>query len=481
MRNHPLRKLFGLSPVVIAGIALAGMAMPVRGAGFTVLTDFPQTNGDVDALVVDPANKVVYIGGNFTTVGGKSRNHIAAINAATGAVLDWNPNADNIVFALVLSGTTLYAGGDFTVIGGQARKFLAALDTTTGDATMWNPNPDDGVTALATDDTYIYASGFFTKAGGQNYQGLTKLAISDGTAQAGWNPNPTVYSANLMTDVGIGALGLSVAGTKLYARGIFDKIGGQARYSVAQLNISDGTATAWNPNATQGQLIYALGVSNDTVYLGGTFSTMGGQSRNNIAAVNTTDGSATSWDPNADGIGQAFTFDGSTVYVGGGFTHVGGQARSHLAALDASTGDATEWNPGASSIYVMGVMPGSTIFLGGNPFSQVGGVARTNFAAVTENAVPPVSSSAPVVKISGKKSVTTSQSALTIKGTATVADGSVAVVKVKVGKAGAKSAKGTANWSFKAKLAPGRNVIVVTATGSNGLTSQAVKISVTRR
>ena len=39
-----------------------------------------------------------------------------------------------------VSGSTVYAGGDFTSIGGQTRNYIAALDATTGAATAWNPN-----------------------------------------------------------------------------------------------------------------------------------------------------------------------------------------------------------------------------------------------------------------------------------------------------------------------------------------------------
>ena len=60
------------------------------------------------------------------------RNRIAALDATSGAATDWNPNANGLVYALAVSGSTVYAGGSFTRIGGLSRTGIAALDATTG-------------------------------------------------------------------------------------------------------------------------------------------------------------------------------------------------------------------------------------------------------------------------------------------------------------------------------------------------------------
>ena len=86
--------------------------------------------------------------GSFTSIGGQARNFIAALDASSGLATSWDPNADNTLSALALSGSTVYAGGEFTTIGGQARSRIAALDTNTGLATAWNPNANNQVLAL---------------------------------------------------------------------------------------------------------------------------------------------------------------------------------------------------------------------------------------------------------------------------------------------------------------------------------------------
>ena len=85
------------------------------------------------------------------TIGGQTRNHIAALDASTGLATAWNPGADGRnrrngdVGALAVSGSTVYAGGYFTSIGGQTRNHIAALDASSGLATAWDPDANGTV------------------------------------------------------------------------------------------------------------------------------------------------------------------------------------------------------------------------------------------------------------------------------------------------------------------------------------------------
>ena len=69
------------------------------------------------------SGSTVYAGGDFTSIGGQTRNRIAALDAATGLATAWDPDADNRVLALAVSGSTVYAGGQFTRIGGKPRNW----------------------------------------------------------------------------------------------------------------------------------------------------------------------------------------------------------------------------------------------------------------------------------------------------------------------------------------------------------------------
>ena len=51
----------------------------------------------------------------------------AALRDDTGAATDWYSHANASVYCLYCSGSTVYAGGDFTSIRGYARGHIAAL------------------------------------------------------------------------------------------------------------------------------------------------------------------------------------------------------------------------------------------------------------------------------------------------------------------------------------------------------------------
>jgi hypothetical protein len=73
------------------------------------------------------SGNTVYAGGFFRTIGGQARTAIAAINATTGEVGDWNPGRDGIVWSLKPDGSTLYAGGLFSGMSDLPSSNLAAI------------------------------------------------------------------------------------------------------------------------------------------------------------------------------------------------------------------------------------------------------------------------------------------------------------------------------------------------------------------
>lgn len=147
---------------------LTGAGVPLDGATGIAVTPFPKVergDGSVGAAIPDGAGGW-YIGGRFASVGGIARSNLAHI-LADGRVADWNPGPtgttnpggsppEGAVFALAVSGGTVYVGGDFTTIGGQARRRLAAVDAVTGAATPWNPNPGGDVLTLLVRGSTVY-------------------------------------------------------------------------------------------------------------------------------------------------------------------------------------------------------------------------------------------------------------------------------------------------------------------------------------
>ena len=95
---------------------LAGGAAAVRGQ--SALDGFdPNANGIVRVIVVQPDGKIL-IGGEFTTVLGVTRNHIARLNPDGTLDTAFDPNANNFVLVIaVQTDGKVLAGGTFTSIG----------------------------------------------------------------------------------------------------------------------------------------------------------------------------------------------------------------------------------------------------------------------------------------------------------------------------------------------------------------------------
>jgi alpha-tubulin suppressor-like RCC1 family protein len=366
-------------------------------------------SGGVSALAI--SGSTVYTGGGFTTIGGQTRNRIAAIDAATGIATSWNPNASGGgVSALAISGSTVYAGGAFTTIGGQTRNRIAAIDASTGLATSWNPDANSNVNALAISGSTVYAGGSFTTIGGQIRNRIAAIDSATGLATS-WNP-----------DASNSVSALAISGSTVYAGGVFTTIGGQARNRIAAIDAATGLATSWNPNA--GNPVSALAISGSTVYAGGSFTSIGGQTRNRIAAIDAATGFPTSWDPNADNAVNALAISGSTVYAGGGFFSIGVQPRNRIAAIDAATGLATSWNPNGNSTVSALAISGSTVYAGG-AFTAMGGIGVGQFAGISIQRVAPITGSTTVCATS-----TTQLNDITSGGVWSSSDNTVASVNV---------------------------------------------------
>jgi hypothetical protein len=229
---------------------------------------------------------------------------------------------------MVIDGSTLYVGGQFTSIGGQTRNRAAALDIATGTPTAWDPNANGLVRTLTLDGANVYAGGFFTNIGGQLRNNIAKLNTTTGAA-ANWNPNANSEVFQMIVD-----------GTTVYAAGTFTSIGGQTRNRIAALPNSGANPipTAWDPNADAH--VTELALDGSILYVGGTFSTIGGAARSRIAAIHTGSGIAVSWNPGANDAVQTLALSGSSLYAGGLFRVIGGDAHPYFAALPtASTAD----------------------------------------------------------------------------------------------------------------------------------------------
>jgi len=358
----------------INGQSRNNLAALDRATGAATAWD-PEAGDSVAALGV--SSGVVYAGGGFRIIGGVKRANLAAIDATTGMATAWNPGASGpsdstLINALKVHNTTVYAGGRFTTIGGQSRERLAALSTTTGAANAWNPAPDGTVTTLAISGTTVYVGRQFTAIGGQNRNNLAAVDTTTGSAN-GWNPDPNGFIT-----------ALALTGNTLYVGGTFSgafapSIGGQPRDGLAALDATTGNATSWRPNnsttsPTQTD-IGALLVRDTTIYIG---------SGQGVNAVDTIAGDRlASWNPPDLGHSVvALAADATTLFVGGGNISSSGSVPNYLVALDAATGAVSTALPEPSFTVDALVLQGNTLYVGGD-FVSLSGRLPAFFAGLT--------------------------------------------------------------------------------------------------
>ena len=128
----------------------------------------------------------VYLGGSFANIAGQPRRHLVALNASNAALTAWKPTfgaADDLVEDVAATDEAVYVAGTFSSVGGKPRSSLAALDPQTAAALDWNPDPanDSGpaVVQVVTAGTgAIYAGGIFTSLGGKPHRHFAAFAAA---------------------------------------------------------------------------------------------------------------------------------------------------------------------------------------------------------------------------------------------------------------------------------------------------------------
>lgn len=141
------------------------------------------TNARVNAIAVSPDGSRVYVGGQFTTVGGQTRYRIAAFDTTTRQLVSsWQPSLDASVYSIVATNDTVYVGGGFSQADGQPRQRLAAFDAHTGALLDWAPTADNLVRgmALTPDGSRVVIGGMFGTVNGSTAIGTASLDATTG-------------------------------------------------------------------------------------------------------------------------------------------------------------------------------------------------------------------------------------------------------------------------------------------------------------
>jgi hypothetical protein len=406
----------------IAGRTTPVVRLDAAGRSTAVVTGVAGFLGG-RALALARLGNLLFIGGDFTTLGGATRNRLAAIDTSTGQLLPWDPDVTGMaVRALHLTGGGLYAGGEFTDVGGVARAHLAKFDLATGALTSWAP-PVAGarVHAVVSLGPRVFVGGEFTAVSGQPRSNFAAVDAVTAALDA-MSPDPSGGQQLVFA--------LAAAGNTVYIGGQFATLAGELRASAGAIDATTGALQPWAPLASGGVVrsmairgahvyvgggwlpgapggfaikvhgatgvrdatwqpglgsdVMALAVSGDRVAASGNFKTHRSTRVVGLAAIDLASGALLPM-PEIDGAVYSLAASASTLYVGGYFNFVGTDYRTSVAAFDAGSRALRPFAPmiGASTLALVEslAVDGSDLYLGGR-FTSVNGVPRSSLAAV---------------------------------------------------------------------------------------------------
>ncbi|MBP7777923.1 MAG: fibronectin type III domain-containing protein [Acidobacteria bacterium] len=355
----------------LAGVAQAYLAHLLADGTFD-----PVFRPVVDGPVVHLARigGSLFLAGSFWDVGGTPVLGVAAVTTNTGARTTWQ-RADLAIGTV----SGLMAADDRLVVSGSdalpmaASGLVGAYDAATG-ASLWVTSvapggvqqPRGSAGAMVRDGTRVYVA--HSVAPSNPGRGLSRLSLSTGAVDAGWNPN-------------VAASVLALSGTTLYVAGSFSSAGGAARQNLAAFDITTGALLPWNPGSIS-PVFQVVPSGAGGVFVGGLFETIAGQARRNLAEIDAS-GAVTPWvaDVRPDTVRAIAAGPSGTLLVSSGLTSFGHVARNRLAAFDLSTGDLLLWAPAANDgVSVIGAT-GARVTVSGR-FTAINGVAADSGAAL---------------------------------------------------------------------------------------------------
>jgi beta-propeller uncharacterized protein DUF5122 len=375
--------LVGAASPANAGVSGPAASVVVSASAASVVVsasaDHTATfNGAVRAVAY--AGTTVFVGGDFTVAywHGQSvlRQRIAAIDATTGALLPLNPGADGLVRGLAVDNGTVFVVGDFTSVGGQPRRHLAAFDADTGQLRSGFAEPVNNLAyAAAVGSGRLYIGGSFTTVGGQSRLHAAAFDLATGGLDATWQPTADARVEAIATTPG-----------RVYLAGAFaqvDAIAGTAH--VAAVDPVLGTVDT-TFHSSVGLPAHAIAVTSMAIYL--AVAGPGGRGVRLDLTGRTLWTIAFDGDPQAVTVADRVYFGGhfddactsARPTYGGCVT--GYVPRVKFAATDEN-GVLSGWAPagnGVHGVFALATDAGQTHLAAGGEFTTVNGVSQRRFA-----------------------------------------------------------------------------------------------------
>jgi hypothetical protein len=235
---------------------IGGEFTTVNGQPRTRLAKVDTTTGATDTAFVANADSqvrhlevnggYVYFGGTVTNINTKFTGRLGRVNATSGTPdQNWTPVPNRKVngFAFSPDGSLLYVAGQFTTVGGSTRYGVAAVNVVNATVnTTWVPttfNNDDVSTlnvydiSVTPDGSRIYVAAGGHRPGGNRVWGYTTAGVP------------------VMTVLGDGdAQGVTAYGGTVYISSHWDLVNNTIeRHKLLAADGETGAVTTWNPDA----------------------------------------------------------------------------------------------------------------------------------------------------------------------------------------------------------------------------------------
>jgi hypothetical protein len=328
-------------------------------------------NGQVYATVV--VGDTVFVGGSFSraqTRAGASaeRTNLAAFRLGSGALIgSWRADVDGVVRSLASAGGYLYVGGDYTRVGGVAQARLARVSVATGAVDQgFRPQLNAGVRAVEVRGGAVFAGGQFTVAGGSPQSHLAKFVATSGAK---------VTSFAATANGPVNAVELSPDGTRLAVGGSFSTLSGAGRTGLGLVDPSSGSVVGPGFAGSVNPMLTVSWSGDGSALFGGS------DSHDNLAARWNPGTGARGWHFTVGGDVQAVDYYDGTVYVGF-HDNYQGDTRTKLLAVDAASGAiSSSFRPTFNQFWgVRSISAGPWGLAIGGQFTTVSGVWAHNWA-----------------------------------------------------------------------------------------------------
>ena len=296
----------------------------------------PGADQAIFALVVQPADQSVVIGGAFTAYNSFLRNGIARVNFDGTLDQSFDPGngADGLVTSLALQDDgRILMGGDFRSVNGINRYHVARLNTLGAVDTSFNPGvgADDTVwsLALSTNGSIVVGGEF------DNFNNYPRDHVA--RLDALGNVDLTFDSSSLGLDGTVWAVAPQPDG-KVVIGGDFTRAGGLVRSRIARLNADGSLDTTFDPGLGANDTVYTLLVQNDgNILVGGAFTQFHTAAHHGLTRLLRTGALDPSFSPGSSANDVVYSVyyapAESRIYVGGKFTEFNSTRRVGLARL----------------------------------------------------------------------------------------------------------------------------------------------------